>query len=72
MMTKTSLKTIRSIPAVDARTLDEHTLYDIALHAEKLMYSTGACGRNGLLVKDNRDEKLYKVTARCSELFILG
>lgn len=38
---------------------------------EKLMWSKGVYGANGVVVKDTGDGKLYAVTSRSSNLFML-
>ena len=40
-------------------------------HFEKLMWSKGVYGANGVVVKDTGDGKLYAVTSRSSNLFML-
>ena len=40
-------------------------------HFEKLMWSKGVYGANGVVVKDTGDGKLYAVTSRSSNLFRL-
>lgn len=40
-------------------------------HWEKVMWSKGKYGANGVMVRDSKTGKKYAVTARCSNLFAL-
>ena len=71
-MTKVTQKEIKRLvqigAAIDVTNVDVPATKG---HFEKLMWSKGVYGANGVVVKDTGDGKLYAVTSRSSNLFML-
>lgn len=71
-MTKVTQKEIKRLVQIGAAI--DVTNVDVPApkgHFEKLMWSQGVYGANGVVVKDTGDGTLYAVTSRSSNLFML-
>lgn len=71
---KTTLKEIKNMNAKDITSLSDKELNEIKKQErrlEEISISMGTYGINGALFKGEKTGSLYKITARCTNLFYL-
>ena len=71
-MKKTTLKIIKAQNAIDLTNLSPEACEELRARErgfDKLEVSRGAYGMTGALLRGRESQQLYKITARCSNLF---
>lgn len=71
-MKKTTLKNIKSQNAIDLTNLSLEACEELRAREhgfDKLEVSHGTYGMTGALLRGRESQQLYKITARCSNLF---
>ena len=66
-MIKTTQKTIKGVNAIDITSYSEEQIKQLP-KLEKIAYSVGIYGMNGLLLEDENGKR-YKITSRSTNLF---
>lgn len=71
-MKKTTLKNIKAQNAIDLTNLSPEACEELRAREhgfDKLEVSHGVSGMTGALLRGRESQQLYKITARCSNLF---
>lgn len=71
-MKKTTLKSIKAQDAIDLTNLSPEACEELRAREhgfDKLEVSHGVNGMTGALLRGRESQQLYKITARCSNLF---
>lgn len=68
---RTTLRDIRNFPAEDITSASDEYLAQVLPHceAEEIAYSVGMYGTSGMVLMNRSTGKLYKITARSTNIF---